>query len=119
MILRDLGLREIAFISPLTKLKVFYAQRNEIETLENILSKVLKDLRLSHNNIKSIKDIGRLEKLLLDDNELTFLEGIQNLKVLNHACFSENQIIDFTPLSSLSKLETVILSGNPITDFLY
>lgn len=82
----------------------------------------LKYLDLGFNSIRTISSLNevtaRISKLILRNNALTTLHGIENLTTLEGLDLSFNMISNFAEielLSSLPVLESVWLEGNPIS----
>lgn len=82
----------------------------------------LKYLDLGFNSIRTISSLNevtaRITKLILRNNALTTLHGIENIATLEGLDLSFNMISNFAEielLSSLPVLESVWLEGNPIS----
>lgn len=82
----------------------------------------LKYLDLGFNSIRTISSLNevtaQITKLILRNNALTTLHGIENLTTLEGLDLSFNMISNFAEielLSSLPVLESVWLEGNPIS----
>lgn len=90
-------------------------------TVEELLS--IKSIKISlypkELSLRGVNNLQNLEELNLQDkalkqNQLSYLDGLTNLKKLN---LSNSSITDINPLGSLTSLEELHLSGNKeITD---
>ncbi len=68
------------------------------------------------NNIHSTVKLtnANLNQLVLDNNQISDLRLVSDLKNLNHLRASSNQIFSVQPLSSLPKLNYLDIQNNPI-----
>ncbi|XP_072991754.1 uncharacterized protein [Typha latifolia] len=96
--------------------------RNHFAKVDNLRKCMkLRNLDLGFNHLRSIALLGevscRIVKLVLRNNALTTLHGIENLRSLVGLDLSYNIISSFSELeilSSLSCLQSLWLEGNPI-----
>lgn len=96
--------------------------RNKFSKVDNLRKCVnLKHLDLGFNNLRSIAAFGevfcRIIKLVLRNNALTTLRGIENLKTLEGLDISYNIISTFSELEFLASLPYLLnlwLEGNPL-----
>ncbi|KAM1938342.1 hypothetical protein FF1_015953 [Malus domestica] len=96
--------------------------RNKFAIVDNLRKCVkLKHLDLGFNQLRTISSFSqvtcRLLKLVLRNNALTTLRGIENLKSLEGLDVSYNIISNFSELeylSGLPSLENLWLEGNPL-----
>ncbi|KAG7402046.1 hypothetical protein PHYBOEH_007260 [Phytophthora boehmeriae] len=85
----------------------------------------LTTLEASRNNVEDISSLAtdaspKLEILHLDENKLTTLSGLENLPALTSLSLQQNNIEtleDVQQLGQLSKLTTLDLTGNPVTQW--
>lgn len=57
-----------------------------------------------------------LKNLSIAENELTDIEFVRELAMLETIDFSDNYVTDLSPLSEISGLKQVVCTGNPISD---
>ncbi|XP_050376311.1 uncharacterized protein LOC126793739 isoform X2 [Argentina anserina] len=96
--------------------------RNKFAKIDNLRKcGKLKHLDLGFNQLRTISSIGevtsRLLKLVLRNNALTSLRGIENLKSLEGLDVSYNIISNFSELEflgGLPSLQSLWLEGNPL-----
>ncbi|KAM1026596.1 hypothetical protein ACFX2I_039439 [Malus domestica] len=96
--------------------------RNKFAKVDNLRKCVkLKHLDLGFNQLRTISSFGqvtcRLLKLVLRNNAITTLRGIENLKSLEGLDVSYNILFNFSELeylSGLRSLENLWLEGNPL-----
>lgn len=99
---------------------------NDITSLDNATSDSLTAITASSNEITSLGDlngISHLNDLLLNDNKLTDISGIQsnslaNLDLSNWEYTDDhaNNLTSVKGIENLPNLETLVVSGNPITN---
>ncbi|XP_027168977.1 uncharacterized protein LOC113768720 isoform X3 [Coffea eugenioides] len=96
--------------------------RNKFSKVDNLRKCTkLKHLDLGFNHLRSIASFSevlcQIVKLVLRNNALTTLRGIQNLKSLEGLDVSYNMISNFSEieiLSGLPSLQSLLLEGNPL-----
>ncbi|XP_057474152.1 uncharacterized protein LOC130762497 isoform X4 [Actinidia eriantha] len=96
--------------------------RNKFAKVDNIRKCTrLKQLDLGFNHLRTISSFsevsGRIVKLVLRNNALTTLRGIENLKSLEGLDLSYNVISNFSELeilAGLPSLQDLWLEGNPL-----
>lgn len=96
--------------------------RNKCATVDNLRKCTkLKHVDLGYNNLRSIASFSEVScqivKLVLRNNALTSLRGIENLKSLQGLDLSYNIISNFSEieiLAGFSSLQNLWLEGNPI-----
>ncbi|CAI0380518.1 unnamed protein product [Linum tenue] len=96
--------------------------RNKFAKVDNLRKCVnLKHLDLGFNHLRRIAPFGEVPcnivKLVLRNNALTTLHGLENLKSLEHLDVSYNIVSNFLELevlSSLHSLSNLWLEGNPL-----
>ncbi|KAL3512164.1 hypothetical protein ACH5RR_024881 [Cinchona calisaya] len=96
--------------------------RNKFAKVDNLRKCTkLKHLDLGFNHLRSIASLSEVScqivKLVLRNNALTTLRGIQNLKSLEGLDVSYNMVSKFSEieiLSDLPSLESLLLEGNPL-----
>ncbi len=77
------------------------------------------DLFLNKAHIQSIRGIALFDKVKvvwLNDNQLTDIDEIRELRSLERIFLQGNCIDDISPLQFCTELETLILDANPIQD---
>ncbi len=80
-------------------------------------------LKLEYLEIKSIRDIEGLDKLIslknlyLDGNSINEINGLDNLKNLETLSIQKNNIVEIQGLENLINLKNIYLSGNPVFDW--
>ncbi|KAG3118692.1 hypothetical protein PI124_g2791 [Phytophthora idaei] len=105
----------------LTVLKINGNALTNLVGLQSLPS--LTTLEASRNNIEDISSLAsdvapKLETLLLDDNKITSLSGIESLTALTFLSIQQNYIESLEAvqqLEQLTKLTTLNLIGNPVT----
>ena len=79
----------------------------------------LKELDLNDNQLTSIPEsignLTKLERLYLQNNQLTSLEGIENLTNLKVLKLSNNELTSLEGIKNLTNLEVLKLSNNKLT----
>ncbi|CAH8636294.1 unnamed protein product [Heterobilharzia americana] len=116
-------------LNAFTNLKKLQLNNNIIEKIENLDDLVnLTWLDLSFNRIAKIENLNKLTKLedlSLFNNHIKLIEGLDESRNLKHFSIGNNQITELENivyLRQFEKLESVTLSGNPVTnnpDYLY
>ncbi|KAF4036628.1 Leucine-rich repeat domain-containing protein [Phytophthora infestans] len=105
-------------------LSVLKINRNALTTLAGLHTlPSLVTLEASRNNIEDITSLvsdtaPKLEALCLDDNKITSLSGIESLSALTSLSVQQNYIESLEAvqhLEQLTKLTTLSLIGNPVT----
>lgn len=118
-----------ADLSGLVSLTNLNAKNNDIcdlSTLDDLIS--LKVLNLSNNdlgcvgpgispNFDSLENAPNLEKLYLDDNSLTSIEGLRGRDInLKELYINDNNLTDITPISEYTSITNLVLYNNNITN---
>uniref|UniRef100_A0A0D9VRC7 Serine/threonine-protein kinase 11-interacting protein n=1 Tax=Leersia perrieri TaxID=77586 RepID=A0A0D9VRC7_9ORYZ len=106
----------------LPAVEILDLSRNQFAKVDNLRKCTkLRDLDLGFNHLRSISSLreacSRIVKLVLRNNALGTLHGIENLKSLMCLDLSYNIISNFSELEilgSLSLLQNLWLEGNPI-----
>jgi len=106
----------------LTAVETLDLSRNKISKPDNLGNCMkLRHLDLGFNNLRTIASLGEIScpivKLVLRNNALTTLRGIENLKEVEGIDLSYNIISNFFELeilSTLPSLKNLWLEGNPI-----
>ncbi|KAL9652501.1 hypothetical protein ABK040_000073 [Willaertia magna] len=82
------------------------------------LKNQLKEIDLSNNNISLIPNLKleNLETLILDNNQIQFVEGLSQLKKLKKVSLKNNKIEKLPKKLLNDTIEVVELEGNPIHD---
>ena len=80
------------------------------------------DVECRHQNVGTLRGIehfSELERLWLDDSNLTDIAPVANLVDLREFDISwgETGVTDISPLSGLTKLEWLNIEGQPVSDF--
>ncbi len=116
-----LSLNEWGFtdLSPLSGLQLtgLSIGKNRITDLTPLKGMKLEILNIAENEVSSLtplKDMP-LETLHLTKNNLQTLKGIENCPLVQLDC-GENPVRDITPLSKITTLKTLDLSGTEISD---
>ena len=127
---RILGILAIIFILQVTLL-VINTQAAEKQTIiftdNNTYLKVVDDIKNRYSitmeqddTNKSITisqtDIERVEKIDLNNSNITNISGIEKFYNLRDLSISNNKITDISCLSQMKKLETLMAYGNTISD---
>jgi Leucine-rich repeat (LRR) protein len=68
------------------------------------------------NNVVSIPDLKKIERLNVLGHSITDLSGMEHLEGLKNFNAAFNRITDIKPLAELEKLDTLNLNGNSIED---
>ena len=106
------------------KIQVLYLYDNYIEVIENLSGVTdLKYLFLQNNYIKVIPTLtsAALEKLRLDENEISIVEGLEELRCLEELSIANQRIPSELRFDSLSmgaisqSLRVLDVSGNQLT----
>jgi len=77
-------------------------------------------ISLSNNNLKDIRGLSvlknskRLRQLYISNNQITSLEGIEELLLLKDLWANDNQIKEIKGLNNLKNLKYLMLKGNQI-----
>uniref|UniRef100_A0ACD5TWC1 Uncharacterized protein n=1 Tax=Avena sativa TaxID=4498 RepID=A0ACD5TWC1_AVESA len=106
----------------LTAVETLDLSRNQFAKVDNLRKCTkLRNLDLGFNHLRSVSSLSevcsRVGKLVLRNNALTTIHGIENLKSLVGLDLSYNIISNFSELEilgSLSLLQNLWLEGNPI-----
>jgi internalin A len=79
----------------------------------------LRILDLSGNQIEDLSPLSglNLTELMLEDNAITDVSPLTNMKQLRVLALGGNQISNIKGLSSLTKLQNLTLTDNPISDY--
>lgn len=91
-----------------------------IERMENLALPNLRELLLQQNKITCIQGLNscpRLHRLWIWGNQISKIEGLANCVQLRELWLQENKITRVEGLASLMHLENLGLAGNDITDF--
>ncbi|EJQ90693.1 hypothetical protein IGW_04225, partial [Bacillus cereus ISP3191] len=144
LVLDNIELKNVDFISNLRSLKAVKLTSNQLENIEP-LSKLdkLEKIDISDNNVKDIRplftlnamknlnvsnnklndaslqeiqQLKNLEVLKLNHNEISNVEAISEISMLNELELVGNKVVDITPLSKLKNLQWLDLSDNKIQD---
>ena len=79
----------------------------------------IRELDLAHNAIRDIEPLvalTKLERLVLDDNEISSIpDGISRISI-THLSLNHNQVRDVSPIGYLRHLEMLSLASNELTD---
>ncbi|KAL4154994.1 hypothetical protein PRNP1_007108 [Phytophthora ramorum] len=105
----------------LSELKINGNALTSLVGLQNL--PLLTTLEASRNSIEDISSLAndasaKLETLHLDENKLETFTGIENLPLLTSLSFQQNYVETLTAvqqLEQLTKLTTLNLTGNPVT----
>uniref|UniRef100_H3HC60 U2A'/phosphoprotein 32 family A C-terminal domain-containing protein n=1 Tax=Phytophthora ramorum TaxID=164328 RepID=H3HC60_PHYRM len=105
----------------LSELKINGNALTSLVGLQNL--PLLTTLEASRNSIEDISSLAndasaKLETLHLDENKLETFTGIENLPLLTSVSFQQNYVETLTAvqqLEQLTKLTTLNLTGNPVT----
>ena len=65
---------------------------------------------------KEISELVHLERLYLEDNQLTDISPLSGLANLSRLHLNDNQLADISPLSKLTNLSELSLNSNRLTD---
>ena len=81
----------------------------------------MKNLNVSNNklndaSLQEIQQLKNLEVLKLNHNEISNVEAISEISMLNELELVGNKVVDITPLSKLKNLQWLDLSDNKIQD---
>ena len=86
---------------------------------DELVKSIYGELLLKQAEGKTIKDkllnLTNLERLELDNNNLTSLEGIENLTNLKWLDLSNNKLTSLEGIKNLTNLEVLKLSNNKLT----
>ncbi|RLN69388.1 hypothetical protein BBJ29_000207 [Phytophthora kernoviae] len=110
-------------LSSLSILKINDNELTSLAGLQGVPS--LTTLEASRNAVEDISSLAtdvspKLEVLHLDENKLTTLSGVENLPALSSLSLQQNNIETLEAvqqLEQLSKLTTLDLTGNPVTQW--
>lgn len=112
----ELGLKREVYKSDLERLTSLAAPNMNIESLEGLEDAVnLDHLVIYGNQIQDLTPLGGLKKLIIldiGDNPITEASVLTNLLNVANLDLSYTDIIDFTFLKDLGKLQVVYLYGN-------
>ena len=117
----DKDYTELAY---LPNLKIFQRARgndydNVIDALklcQNLEQVVLRGLKMT--DMSRISELGNIKILSLQDNDISKIEGLENMTNLEELNLSDNEITSIEGLENLTKLEILNLQNNQITDIL-
>ncbi|MHC4645166.1 MAG: leucine-rich repeat domain-containing protein [Planctomycetota bacterium] len=95
---------------------------NRIQDVSPLMGlKNLTDLSLGRNkiadsNLMALAALTNLERLYLDDNQISDMTGLASLRKLSRLQIMNNHLTDISPLSHLSEMTSLWLNGNRIAD---
>ncbi|XP_035382395.1 serine/threonine-protein kinase 11-interacting protein isoform X2 [Electrophorus electricus] len=111
-------------LSLLNVLKSLDLSHNRIRDCAEFLMPLseLQHLNLAYNNLQRVPQLGqdsraKLITLVLRNNELETINGMEQLSSLQHLDLAYNLLMEhlnLTPLSGLHNLQMLILEGNPL-----
>lgn len=114
----DLGKREISDLKMLqscASLSSLDLQNGTVKDLSALTSLPIQNLRLMEVNVQDLTPVWQCTQLtslsIINNKNLTSLEGIQALENLSLADFSGSKLVDVSPLASCTNLVTVNLSS--------
>jgi len=93
--------RRIENLDQCTHLKVLYLYDNQIEAIENLdFANILQYLLLQNNNVKEIPHLPmpQLTKLYLDENEITYVGGLEECTKLEELHVASQRLPSFSSL---------------------
>ncbi|MCM1237659.1 MAG: leucine-rich repeat domain-containing protein [Ruminococcus flavefaciens] len=95
---------------------------NNIETLNGVRQKIpsVRELVMDNNCVTSlsgIENFTNLTGLYMSNNQIKSVDGVQYLKQLRHLCLACNKIEDLRPLTEMKPFKTLYLSENPVKDY--
>ncbi|MEK4114467.1 Leucine-rich repeat (LRR) protein [Paenibacillus sp. DS2363] len=106
----------------LKKLKSIYAMetKSKISNLQGLEHAVnMTDLFLPGQNIKNIKPLNKLKKLMflaVEGNQIADISPLLGLTNLQNLVMDNNKIKSLAPLKNMRKLTSLLASGNQVTD---
>ena len=79
----------------------------------------LRILNLSHNQVTDLSPLSglNLTELTLNNNRITDISPLTNMKQLRMLDLVDNQITDVSGLGKPGKMRSLLLAGNPVTDY--
>ncbi|XP_030639233.1 LOW QUALITY PROTEIN: serine/threonine-protein kinase 11-interacting protein [Chanos chanos] len=111
-------------LSLLNVLRSLDLSHNKIQDCAEFLKCLseLEHLNLSYNNLQRAPELGlsargKLVTLILRNNELETINGVEQLASLRHLDLAYNLLMEhsqLSPLSILHSLNTLVLEGNPL-----
>lgn len=108
------SLEPLQYLTQATEMVLFGNRISDISPLVNLSN--LKHLNLIDNNMVFLNGINQLKvlELYLGDNLITDIKPLSNMGSLKVLGLKNNQIRDIKPLESLVYLTQLNLSGNPL-----
>ena len=116
---------DFSFISDMTKLEslTFCNSVPEIRIFPDVgklkYLKILNFTEIGNTDINNIWEAKNLEQLLLTDGLFGKIDGIIELSELKIVTLNRNNIIDFTPILSLTNLKYMELIDNNVDDTIF
>lgn len=115
-----LGITDISAIASLNNLTGLGIAGNGLKKLPALSMSQLIELDASNNELTSLKGIegaSNLQYLTVDMNPLSDFSSLANLPILGlSAMYTSMDSLDWAATDMLSRMEIMILTGNPITD---
>lgn len=116
-----LGVKDFSPILGLKNLNALGLAGNDLKKLPNLSSlNNLVELDLTGNELASLKGLegaNRLQYLTVDFNPLSDYSALSNLPILGlSAAYTAMSSLDWAATDMLSRMEILILTGNPVTD---
>lgn len=95
---------------------------NNIKSLNGVSEKIpsVRELVMDNNcvtSLQGIENFTNLTVLSMSNNRIKSIDGVQYLKQLRHLCLACNQIEDLRPLAKMKPFKTLYLSENPVKDY--
>jgi len=123
--LQGKNIKKIEGLDSCTNLKVLYLYDNQIEQIENLeFAGIVQYVLLQNNLIEEIPHLAmpKLRKLYLDENQISFVGGLEELEVVEELHVARQRIPSFSALefdmASLAaignNLQVLEISGNGI-----
>ncbi|MHC4655951.1 MAG: leucine-rich repeat domain-containing protein [Planctomycetota bacterium] len=118
---RSSQIKDLTGLEYCTDLKVLRLAGNQFKDITPIsglgkLTDLFLGSKLTNANIVPLAKLTNLERLYLENNQITDMTPLAGLKKLSRLQIRRNQIADLSPLAALSNMESLWLGENEIID---